>query len=296
VWGGERLGRGATNPIGEAWVLHDACRVADGAYAGRTIADASRAEPSLLGSAIGGGDARVPLLVKLLDTVDWLSVQVHPNDEQAARLAGPGQQGKTEAWHILEAPPGAEVIAGLKPGVEAADFRVAMRRGGDVLDMIERLPVAPGDTVFNPCGLLHALGPSLLVYEVQQSSDLTYRAYDWDRPASAGRKLHVEEVVEVTDVATRPIVTRTPVGSGRHRLTSCPFFALDVVATDRPIDLATGDAFQAITVVDGAIELHAPGGVVRLGQHESAFVSAEVGSYRLVPSGPSRVLLAAPGP
>lgn len=295
VWGGGRLGRGPGGPIGEAWLLHDACRVADGRHAGRTLADVCLAEPALLGRVRGAGDARVPLLVKLLEAVDWLSVQVHPNDAQAVRLAGPGQQGKTEAWHVLEAAPGAEVISGLKPGVTGRDFAAAMRRGGDLLGLIERLPVAPGDTIFNPTGLLHALGPGLLIYEVQQSSDITYRAYDWDRPRSAGRALHVEEVLAVADVAARPVVTPAPTGPGRHRLTACPFFWLDLLATDRPTDLGGAGTFQAVTLVEGALALEAAGRRARLGRHETVFVAAGAEACRLVPDGPCRVLIAAPG-
>jgi mannose-6-phosphate isomerase len=150
---------------------------------------------------------RFPLLVKLLDCADWLSVQVHPNDEQAADLVGTGQYGKTEAWHFLEVEPGTSILAGVKPGTTPAALAAAIRTGR-ILEVAQRLEVRPGETYLIPAGTLHALGPGLLLYEVQQASDTTYRVYDWDRrPGRAG--LHIEESVAVTSPQSTPAVSIT---------------------------------------------------------------------------------------
>ncbi|HEV2764515.1 MAG TPA: type I phosphomannose isomerase catalytic subunit, partial [Pyrinomonadaceae bacterium] len=203
VWGGQRL-KAADPPVGEAWVAFEESRVSGGAHAGRTVGELSDVYGApLLGREVASRyGPRFPLLVKLLDCADWLSVQVHPNDEQARRMVGPREFGKTEAWHFLEVEPGATIYAGVKRGTTAEALAEAIR-AGRVLDVCERFEVRAGETVYIPAGTLHALGPGLLLYEVQQSSDTTYRVYDWDRPAKEGRKLHVEESAAVADAHSR---------------------------------------------------------------------------------------------
>ncbi len=295
VWGGARLKPGAPS-IGEAWIVHEGNRVAGGPFAGRTLAEVAEAEgPALLGRRAGAqSDGRFPLLIKLLDCHDWLSVQVHPNDEQAARLEGPGQFGKTEAWHILEAAPDARVISGLRPGTAPAQFEQAVR-SGTLLEWLEYLPVKNGDTLFTPAGLLHALGPGLLLYEVQQTSDITYRVFDWNRPASAGRALHVEQSLAVTAVGLAGQASAEPSlpDGGRTTLVECDYFALDLMRSEaRPVDLDTsGDSFHALTLVEGAGVIAAPAWSEPLAQFETLVVPASAGPYRLEPRGACRALL-----
>src|SRR5215208_1868999 len=226
VWGGQRL-KAADPPVGEAWVAVEESRVREGEHAGRTVAGLASeyGEHLLCRGVFEAYGTRFPLLVKLLDCADWLSVQVHPNDEQAGRLVGPGEFGKTEAWHFIEAEPGANIYAGIKPGTSEEELEAAIRNGR-VLEVAERLEVKAGETVYIPAGTLHALGPGLLLYEVQQSSDTTYRVYDWGRPASAGRKLHVEESVEVTDPRKVAVVRPAPElsGTAAAEALACPYF------------------------------------------------------------------------
>src|SRR5215210_4518253 len=231
VWGGQRL-KAADPPVGEAWVAFEESRVVAGVHAGRTVAElAAEYGEELLGREVFEAyGTRFPLLVKLLDCADWLSVQVHPNDEQAQRLVGPGEFGKSEAWHFIEAEPGASIYAGVKQGTGKEELEEAIR-AGRVLEVAERLEVKAGETVYIPAGTLHALGPGLLLYEVQQSSDTTYRVYDWDRPASAGRKLHVEESVAVTDPRKVVAVQPAPELEGTAAVPAlvCPYFELEVI-------------------------------------------------------------------
>src|SRR5205085_5578966 len=151
VWGGRRLAPNAAGraaPVGEAWLVHERNRVATGRQAGSTLAEvAAGLGEALLGRrAAARTGARFPLLIKLLDTADWLSLQVHPDDAQAARLEGPGQFGKTEAWHILEAAPGAELICGLRPGTTPDPLAADIRKG-TIHEPAQRPAARAGDTL-----------------------------------------------------------------------------------------------------------------------------------------------------
>ncbi|HEX7314110.1 MAG TPA: type I phosphomannose isomerase catalytic subunit [Pyrinomonadaceae bacterium] len=285
VWGGQRL-KAAEPPVGEAWVAFEESRVREGECAGRTVAELSAEYGArFLGRKVFEAyGTRFPLLVKLLDCADWLSVQVHPNDEQAERLVGKGEFGKSEAWHFIEAAPGAIIYAGIRTGTSQEELEEAIR-GGRVLEVAERLEVKAGETVYIPAGTLHALGPGLLLYEVQQSSDTTYRVYDWDRPASAGRKLHVEESVAVTDPRRRTAVRPAPELKDTAAVAAlvCPYFELDVVRVGAEVlDEDTRDeTFHLLTVTEGEVEVSRDGEAVRLTKYETALVAGGAGAYRV---------------
>ena len=296
VWGGRRLKAGG-DPVGESWVAFEGSRVAGGPAAGRTIGElASEYGAELLGARVAARHGtRFPLLVKLLDCADWLSVQVHPNDEQAERMVGPGESGKSEAWHFLEADEGAEIIAGVKPGTTARELEAAIREGR-VRDVARRLEVRGGETLYIPAGTLHALGPGLLLYEVQQSSDTTYRVYDWDRPAGAGRGLHVEQAVAVTDPDKNPEPTPAPAAEGAAApLIRCPFFDLDLLRTGgRAFAGDTGgQTAHVITAVAGSVSVGGGGESVKLGTYETVLVAGAAGAYEVIPvEGEAAVLIA----
>lgn len=294
VWGGARLQPAAAEPIGEAWLVYEGNRIAAGRHAGRTLAQAAAEEgAALLGArAAARTGARFPLLIKLLDCQDWLSIQVHPNDDQAVRLEGAGQFGKTEAWHVLEAEPGARLIAGVNPGVSASALAAAIRAGG-VEACARYHAVRAGDTMLMPAGTLHALGPGLLIYEVQQTSDLTYRVYDWGRPASAGRALHLEKSAAVADPGLGgQLAPAPPPGAGSAELTGCPYFALRrLTAEAAPLAMDTrGESFHALTVIAGRGRVRCGAEVVELGRHESVVVPAGAGAYTLEPDGAVQAL------
>lgn len=296
VWGGQRL-RPATPPIGEVWLVHEENRVLGGSQAGRTLGQiAAKHGGALLGSrAVARTGDRFPLLIKLLDTADWLSLQVHPDDAQAARLEGPGQFGKTEAWHILEAEPGARVICGVVEGTTPAALAASIRTGR-LLDLACSLPVQAGDTIFMRAGTIHALGPGLLLYEVQQTSDITYRVFDWNRPAAAGRALHVEQSLAVADPTIVGRAEPCPlVGSGGSAtLTACEYFALDLLCAEGgmlPLDTA-GESFHALTVVEGAARVAGAGWAEELARYETLVVPAGAGAYEIQPTGRARLLKA----
>jgi mannose-6-phosphate isomerase len=287
VWGGQTL-RAANPPVGEAWVAYGPSRISNGPAAGRTLDEVVIEHgPALLGSVVSSRfGTHFPLLIKLLDCADWLSVQVHPNDEQALRMAGANEFGKTEAWYFLACEPGAQSMIGVKPGVTSEELATAIR-DGHVLEVAEPLPVEAGQAVLIPAGTLHALGPGLLLYEVQQASDITYRVYDWGRPSSVGRKLHIDESVAVTlPVAHERLRRPQPNGAtGSARAIECPYFDVDLlsVAPDGgPLAADTaGRSFHLLTVIEGGAEIRRGTEIVRLARFETALVAGEAGMYQI---------------
>ncbi len=210
------------------------CRFADGAFAGETIAEAwPKMSAEWTGTAIDS-KRDFPLLVKFLFTEDKLSVQVHPGDEYAAKYESEsGGCGKTEMWYALRARPGAEVLVGLKPEVRADDFKHAIANG-TAEGLLTHIPVRAGDAVFVPAGAAHTIGPGLLLCEIQQHSDLTYRVYDYDRPGTDGRMrpLHIEKALEVIRFGPQTGGMIEPVQLKLGTLTetylaACPYFAAE---------------------------------------------------------------------
>ncbi|MCC6458546.1 MAG: class I mannose-6-phosphate isomerase [Caldilineaceae bacterium] len=203
-WGGRNLATllGRTIPDGivaESWEIADhpngASAIANGALQGATLQEAlAKWGTDLVGSrnADDLAQGRFPLLVKLLDANRWLSVQVHPDDAYARQHEG--ESGKTEMWVVLHAEPGAELIYGFAPGVSRELFAEAIE-AGETERWLHRMPVQKDDVIFVPTGTIHALGPGILVAEIQQNSDTTYRIYDWGRP----RPLHIQQALDVLD-------------------------------------------------------------------------------------------------
>lgn len=289
VWGGHHLKPDSGDLIGEAWVVHEHNKVASGPLRGRTLAElAEEYGEELLGSrVVGATSSRFPLLIKLLDCADWLSLQVHPNDAQAVKLEGPGHFGKTEAWHVLGAEPGAQLISGLKPGTLPETLALAIR-GGTVIELAQYLDVQRGDTLMTHAGTVHALGPGLLIYEVQQTSDITYRIYDWDRPQNAGRELHLAQSVAVADATRSGQVYRPerPLRDGEvHNLTCCDFFTLELLGAEtQSIQLDTaGRTFHVLTVIEGRMRVSGEGWVEELALYDTLLLPASLGMYTVEP-------------
>jgi mannose-6-phosphate isomerase len=185
--------------VAESWDIaahpNGSSPIANGILKGATLREAMQKwDVDLVGSrnATDLEQGRFPLLIKLLDANRWLSVQVHPADAYARKHEG--ESGKTEMWVVLHAEPGAELIYGFAPGVTRERFAEAIE-AGDTERYLHRVRVKPGDVIFVPTGAIHALGPGILVAEIQQNSDTTYRIYDWGRP----RPLHIEKALEVLD-------------------------------------------------------------------------------------------------
>lgn len=268
LWGGRRLPdllgrpRPSADPVGEAWVLSDVdgsqTPVADGEYEGATLRELLAADPSgVLGTA-NPANGRFPLLLKFIDARQELSVQVHPNDEQAAAKS-PGAAGKTEAWVVMDADPAtSRIYAGFRPGVTAGDFRAALA-AGTAPQTLHRFTPSAGDCVFLDAGTVHAIGADVLLFEVQQTSDITYRLYDWDRvdpKTGKGRDLHVDDGLACADFARGPChpVRAEAVDEGqwwREGLVGCRYFTLTRHRATRPFPVGAEGQCRAVVCVGG---------------------------------------------
>ncbi|MGI4755824.1 MAG: type I phosphomannose isomerase catalytic subunit [Janthinobacterium lividum] len=213
------LPQSGAEPIGEAWLTGPESTVAEGPNAGETLASLAQSQgATLLGDAADA--AEFPLLVKLLFPNDKLSVQVHPNDTEAQAL-GEGR-GKTECWYVLEAEPGATVACGLQPGI-TVDHLKASIADGSMERLLNHVPVSAGDLVFVDAGTVHAIGPGVTILEIQQTSDITYRLFDYGRP----RELHLEKGLAVSKAETRAgKVAPQPIPHGK-RLIQEQYFTVD---------------------------------------------------------------------
>ncbi len=287
VWGGDLLARRfarcphSGDPIGESWEVHGDLLVARGPDQGLTLDALARREgEALLGRRCPPGPT-FPLLVKWLDCRDWLSVQVHPDDAVARSLTGdPTARGKTECWYVAEAEEGAEVIHGLAAGVSVDDL--ARARGREVLSCLQRQVVHADQILYTPAGTVHALGPGLLLLEIQQSSDLTYRLYDWGRIGLDGspRALHLPEAVRsLRDSRPEPLWRLPLAGVGQPRL-ACLHFALETLtgsATWSPAGLS----LEILAVVRGEGRLEADGQAERLQPGDVLLVPASAREVHL---------------
>ncbi len=300
LWGGDRLGDWLGLPsapahLAESWQVYEHNRVAEGPFAGRTLADLSQEHGvALLGTRpFARGD--FPLLAKFIDAADHLSVQVHPDDAYAHTVeAASGFHGKTEAWYILRAAPGADLIHGLTRPTNRDEVAAALH-DGTLMELMRRSPAHAGDTVFVPAGTIHAINAGIMLFEIQQKSDLTYRVYDYDRRDANGqlRELHVERALDVSNFGEQPpaLVAPSPIDDVRTLLVECPYFAMERWEVRAPLPASTDPgSFEILTVVDGAAELVWPEGARTLVRGESVVLPAALGMYQLNPEGAATLL------
>lgn len=257
--------------------------VVNGELAGLTLSQAAEK----LGDKLLGGYSDFPLLLKLLDAKERLSVQVHPDDEYSARVEG--KRGKTEAWYILNAEPGARLVFGVKAH-SSNELRAAVE-SGRIEDMLNWIDVKPGDCLYIQSGTVHAIGGGIVLYEIQQSSDVTYRMWDWGRP----REIHTQKALDVTrcDIETRPVepVSAEVMGGEREALIDGEFFRLTRLNVLGRMPVETG-SFALITALgDGTIEYD--GGSVAFKNGDSALIPAAMGEFMI--SGHLTVLMSEPG-
>ena len=304
LWGGRRLSTVLGKPIGEgadyaeSWevVDHDADQsvVSNGPLAGMTLGQLVRERGAeLLGRHAAGSIAsgRFPLLFKYLDCQRDLSVQVHPDDAAAARL-DPPDLGKTEAWVILDALPGSRVYAGLAAGVTIRAVAKAVEEG-QTPRCLHSFEAQVGDVVFIPAGTVHALGAGLLVAEIQQASDTTYRLFDWNRvgPDGKPRPLHVAEALAAIDESmccvgpVRPKATERPLV---ERLVACDKFVLDRWRIDAPRTAESEDRFHIISVLSGELTIGTE--IESIGRGQTVLVPASTAGVALTPRGKCEVL------
>jgi mannose-6-phosphate isomerase len=288
VWGGRNLARlyhkplPPDVPIGESWEISDRTGdvsvVIEGPLAGKDLhwlVENHRAE--LLG-ATKPAHGRFPLLIKILDAQEILSVQVHPPPSKAAALGG---EPKTEMWYIADAAPQAELYAGLKRGATRAEFEQRLR-AGTVADCVHRVRVQRGDAMFLPSGRVHALGAGLVIFEIQQNSDTTYRVFDWNRVGLDGkpRELHIEQSLASIDFNDfePALLPRATVGTAPVKvrpLVNDPLFKVEAYETDAGATLPLQpNRLQIIAILTGQAHVGEEGGSVTLSPGQFCLIPA----------------------
>jgi mannose-6-phosphate isomerase len=287
IWGGDRLAAWLDMPaprparLGETWQVYDLNPVVNGPLAGRSLAELAREYGAELVGARSfaryGDD--FPLLAKFIDAADRLSIQVHPGDDYAhTREIATGFHGKTEAWYILDAAAGADVVYGLGRPSDRAAFAAAVR-DGIIEDLVQRVPVATGDVIFVPAGTIHAINAGIMLFEIQQKSDLTYRVYDYNRrDAKTGelRDLHLAKALEVSDFgpARYGKATALHLAPDRDLLVACPYFALERWQVAGAAAVPAQGSFEILTLIGGAGDLTWPDGQIALRKGESVVIPA----------------------
>ena len=311
LWGGRELVRlygkplPPGKPIGESWEVSDrpgdASVAANGPLAGRDLRWLMEHHgPALLGDA-AAPHGRFPLLVKILDAREILSVQVHPPSTLATQLGG---EPKTELWYITEAGPGARLSAGLKAGVSRALFEQRLHEG-TVAGCIHQVPVKAGDAMFLPSGRIHALGADMVIFEIQQNSDTTYRVFDWNRVGADGRprELHLEPALACIDFAdVEPGLITAPWqaegGFRRRRLLEHALFTVDELQAKQATSIIRRSGHASILgVVSGSLSLDHPasGERLELAPGQFALLPAEARDVAITLAAETVFLEASPG-
>jgi len=314
IWGGRHLANllsaplPGDGPIGEAWVLSDRddhpSQVADGPLKGRTIAQVLEQFPTQAMGRLAGRFRRFPLLLKFLDAREMLSVQVHPGYVQTGDvqtgdvqtgdvqksdvhtdLLPAGETGKTEAWVVLAAGMKSRIYAGLKPGTTEANLRLALANGS-VADRLACFHPKPADAVFLPAGTVHSLGGGVVVFEVQQNSDVTFRLYDWnhiDAKTGQPRPLQVDQGLACIDFAdgsaglVAPVVeATTPVE--RERLFDCEHFRLWRLRGQSPFTVGAADVPRVLVCIDGEGRVEHEGATYEAGEGDVFLLPAVLGA------------------
>lgn len=295
IWGGtklrEQFGKESDlERLAESWEL--SCHkdghsiIAEGEYRGRTLAEYLEENPDALGKNCDRFE-NFPVLIKLIDARDNLSVQVHPDNEYALRVEG--EYGKTEMWYIVDCDEGASLIYGFKEEISKEEFRRAIEEN-TLLDKVNTVPVKKGDVFFIEAGTLHAIGKGILIAEIQQNSNTTYRVYDYGRVGADGkpRELHVEKALEVTD--TKPVKDTPDYAPIDLDLASvqtigyCDYFVVNKVDCKDCHGRCIGESFVHILVLEGEGVLEtssSEGEKIGLKKGSSVFIPANSGYYKV---------------
>ncbi len=292
LWGGTRLkdfvpsfkNLQTADPIGEAWLVYSENRIENGSHKGKTLqALADELGEPLLGSkSTKRYGTKVPLLAKFLDADQALSIQVHPDDAYAlSKEAETGHLGKVEAWYIMDAKPGASIIWGFKDELSHDEIRAAIKEGR-LEQHLNAVPVKAGDVIFNPAGTVHAVGEGIFLFEIQQSSDITYRLYDFNRRDMSGklRDLHVDKALEVSDLTPGENAKVKPkhLSDKVTSLVASEHFIAEKWQIDAEVEHQTSKAsLELITILDGEITIKAGGSSLTGKQADSFVLPAALG-------------------
>ena len=306
IWGSRNLAPlfdsapAATEPIGEVWLTGDRCTFASGPLSGRSVGESwTGLSAEWKGSRLEASQ-RIPLLLKFLFPEEKLSVQVHPDDEYARQHeAAAGGTGKTEMWYAVAARPGAELRLGLEPGITPEIFRQALN-DSDVERCLSRLSVETGDAFFVPAGSAHTIGPGVLLCEVQEHSDITYRIFDYNRPQADGssRPLHLRQALDVLQFGPQRcgrahgVQVQVQQGSAKKTyLAACPYFATEIWEFAAAMDGKTcPDRFELLVPLEGHGRIRWRSESMPYLPGEAWMLPAALGEFQLVARSATRLL------
>lgn len=287
LWGGTKLKtlynkKSDLDIVAESWELSahkdGESVIATGSCKGMTLTQyIAESGADILGTNAEKFDY-FPILIKFIDACGNLSVQVHPNDEYA--LANEGEYGKTEMWYVLDCEKDAYLYYGFAKDITKEEYEAAIRNN-TLTELLNKVPVHKGDVFFIPSGTVHAICAGIVICEIQQNSNTTYRVYDYDRRDKNGnpRQLHIEKAIETSTLTTAPCVAAPPSGAD-VLLAECDYFTVRRVTTDSEITLkTTADSFLSVTVTDGAGELIMNNETLTFIKGDSIFIPAQNGSF-----------------
>ena len=305
IWGGEKLREcygktDAPEKTGESWeisqVEDNISLVSNGFLEGKNleeIIELYRGE--LLGHRVFERfGTRFPLLTKFIHSNDDLSIQVHPGDEYAAEHHG--ENGKTEMWYILDSEKDAQLIVGFEEDIDR-EIMIEKLNNGSLKEVLHFEKVSEGDVIFLPAGRIHALGPGIVLAEIQQTSDMTYRIYDWDRVGQDGkpRELHIEHALNVLDYKAKAtyLTSYQMVKNSPVNLVQCPYFSTQLIEIDKKMDMdyAALDSFVIYMCLDGGLDLRYDGeNRIQLVRGDTILIPASLKVLSLIPDQESRLL------
>ena len=305
VWGGEKIApykgiETTQSHIGESWELSGVAGnesiVSEGPLKGRSIASLVKEyKGELVGKHVYENTAdEFPLLIKFIDAQKDLSIQVHPNDELAAERHN-GSKGKTEMWYVVAADPGAHLLAGLKEKITPEEY-AAKVADGSITDVLARYDVKPGDVFFLPAGRIHAICSGCFIAEIQQTSDITYRIFDYNRPGLDGkpRQLHTEQAKDAIDYTVYPDYRTeySPEENEEVELVNCRYFTTSVYDLSLPFakDLSSIDSFMVVMCLSGEGSMEVDGEEVSLHQGETVLIPASADDVCFIPEGSMKLL------
>ncbi len=305
VWGGEKIApykgiETTQSHIGESWELSGVAGnesiVSEGPLKGRSIASLVKEyKGELVGKHVYENTAdEFPLLIKFIDAQKDLSIQVHPNDELAAERHN-GSKGKTEMWYVVAADPGAHLLAGLKEKITPEEY-AAKVADGSITDVLASYDVRPGDVFFLPAGRIHAICSGCFIAEIQQTSDITYRIFDYNRPGLDGkpRQLHTEQAKDAIDYTVYPDYRTeySPEENEEVELVNCRYFTTSVYDLSLPFakDLSSIDSFMVVMCLSGEGSMEVDGEEVSLRQGETVLIPASADDVCFIPEGSMKLL------
>lgn len=299
LWGGTKLREVYHKPcdfdkVAESWELstHPAgeSKILGGEYDGLTLSQyIQQAGKEVLGKSAGTFE-NFPVLIKLIDAKDPLSIQVHPSDEYALKVEG--EYGKTEMWYIVDCEEGAFLYFGVNRPMTKEEFRQRIQ-DNTILEVLGKVEVHPGDVFFIEAGTIHAIGAGILIAEIQQNSNCTYRVYDYDRRGADGkpRELHLEKALDVcrltpSDTSAHGGPVMVPAGGTVQQLGACKYFSTQKLQVEEALMLQVGeDSFVSLLCVEGSLQVSGPENSLVLNPGDSVFVPAGTGRVRVAGQG-----------